>query len=284
MEIKPFGWTGVELPTIGQGTWRMGEKPELWEEERAALALGFELGMTHIDTAEMFGYGDAERMLSRVVRERRREDLFLVSKVLPENARYKDTIRAAEESLQRLETDYLDLYLLQWPSIHPMEETMGAMEDLVRQGKIRFLGVSNFRVPEMEEALAALTREKIACNQVFYHLAQRVMEREVIPFCTRRDIPVVGYTPFGRICFPDLRRRGLGILTDIGARHGKTARQVALRFLTRHPLVFTISKASRPEHVRENAGATDFELTAEDLAEIEVEFPPDAEPERLQLI
>jgi len=262
----------------------MGEKPELWEEERAALSLGIDLGLTHIDTAEMFGYGDAERMLSRVIKARRREEIFLVSKVLPENARYKDTIRAAEESLQRLETDYLDLYLLQWPSIHPMEDTMGAMEDLVRQGKIRFLGVSNFRVAELEEALAALTREKIACNQVFYHLAQRVMEREVIPFCTRIGISIVGYTPFGRICFPDLRRRGIGVLESIGVRHGRTARQVALRFLTRHPLVFTISKASQLDHVRENACATDFELTEQDLEEIEAEFPPDAEPARLQLI
>jgi diketogulonate reductase-like aldo/keto reductase len=284
METKPFGWTGLRIPTIGQGTWRMGDNSERWEAERAAIRLGIELGMTHIDTAEMFAYGDAEEMLSGAIRDFRRENLFLVSKALPENARYKDMIRVAEESLHRLQTDYLDLYMLQWPSIHPIEETMGAMEDLVRQGKVRFIGMSNCRVAELEEAMAVLTRERIACNQIVYHIAQRLSEADVIPFCGEHQIAVVGYTPFGRISFPDLHRRGLGVLAAIGDRHGKTARQVALRFLTRDANVFTITKAARLEHVRENSQALDFELTAEDLAEIDIEFPPDAQPQRLELI
>ncbi len=253
MDSKLFGWTGALVPVIGQGTWRMGESRRDRERELAAIVLGLDLGLTHIDTAEMYGRGGAEELIARAIRGRRRSDLFLTSKVLPEHASYKGTIRAAEQSLRRLGTDYLDLYLLHWRGKHPIAETMGAMEHLVAAGKIRFLGVSNFDVEDMRAAQSALTRARVACNQVMYHLGARGIERDLIPFCERESIAVVGYTPFGD--FPASNTR---VLAEIGARYGKTPRQVVLRFLTRAASVFAIPKASNPEHVRENAGAAGF--------------------------
>jgi diketogulonate reductase-like aldo/keto reductase len=271
MDTKPFGWTAVELPVIGQGTWHMGESQHRRDAEVAALRLGLALGLTHIDTAEMYGSGGAEEVIAAAIRDRRRADLFLVSKVLPEHASYQGTIRAAEHSSRRLGTDYLDLYLLHWPSRHPIGETMRAMEDLVGTGKIRFLGVSNFTVDEMQAAMATLTRERLACNQVLYNLGHRGIERDLIPFCEREHIAVVGYTPFGD--FPHTGSPQFQLLTEIGAKYGKTPRQVALRFLTRAAHVFTIPKSSNPEHVRENAGAARFALTATDLAAMDRAFP-----------
>jgi diketogulonate reductase-like aldo/keto reductase len=271
MDLRAFGRTGVVVPVVGQGTWHMGESPRERKREVAALSLGLDLGLTHIDTAEMYGNGGAEEVVADAIRGRRRADLFLVSKVLPQNASYRGTIRAAEQSLRRLRTDYLDLYLLHWPGKHPIADTMGAMESLVAAGKIRLLGVSNFDVNDLDAAIAALKRERLACNQVLYNLATRGVERDLIPRCRQQGIAVVGYTPFGG--FP---RRGSGelkLLTEIGARYGKTARQVALRFLTRAEITFAIPKASSPEHVRENAGACGFALTQEDVAAIDTAFP-----------
>jgi diketogulonate reductase-like aldo/keto reductase len=268
MDAKLFAWTGALVPVIGQGTWRMGESRRDRERELAALVLGLDLGLTHIDTAEMYGRGGAEEISARAIRGRCRSDLFLASKVLPEHASYGGTIRAAEQSLRRLGTDYLDLYLLHWRGRQPIAETMGAMEHLVAAGKIRFLGVSNFDVEEMRAAQAVLTHARLACNQVMYHLGARGIERDVIPFCERESIAVVGYTPFGN--FPT---GNTGVLSEIGARHGKTPRQVVLRFLTRAPGVFAIPKASTPEHVRENAGAAGFTLTQEEVAAIDAAFP-----------
>lgn len=266
MDTKLFGWTGALVAVIGQGTWRMGESRR--DRELAALVLGLDLGLTHIDTAEMYGGGGAEEVIAQAIRGRRRSDLFLTSKVLPEHASYKGTIRAAEESLCRLGTDYLDLYLLHWRGKHPIAETMGAMEHLVAAGKIRFLGVSNFDVEDMRAAQSVLTHARLACNQVMYHLGARGIERDLIPFCARESIAVVGYTPFG-----DFPTRNTGVLAEIGARHGKTPRQVVLRFLTRAPGVFAIPKASNPEHVRENAGAAGFTLTQAEVAAIDAAFP-----------
>ncbi len=273
LETRPFGRTGVQVSTVGQGTWHMGETASEQGREAAALAYGLDLGLVHIDTAETYGRGGAERVIAKVLRGRRRADVFLASKVLPEHASHRGTIEAAEASLRRLGTDYLDLYLLHWPGRYPISETMGAMEDLVRQGKIRFLGVSNFAVEQMREAMAALTRERLACNQVLYNLGARGIERDLIPFCAREGIAVVGYTPFGSGGFSGPATPGLRVLTDIAARHGKTARQVALRFLTRTPGTFAIPKASQLDHVRENAGATDFTLSRADIAAIEGTFP-----------
>jgi diketogulonate reductase-like aldo/keto reductase len=267
MITRPLGWTGVPVPVIGQGTWRMGERRAAEKAEIAALRLGVDLGLTHIDTAEMYGDGGAERVVGRAVAGRRQE-VFLATKVLPEHASSAGTIRACEQSLRRLGTDHVDLFLLHWWSgRHPIGETMRAMEELVQRGLTRFIGVSNFDVPELEAARAALTRERLACNQVLYHLRDREIEGRILPYCERHGIAVVGYTPLARGGF--LR----GPVPDIARAHDATPRQVALKFLTRRPSLFSIPKASRPEHVRENAGALGFTLTRAELRALEAAFP-----------
>jgi diketogulonate reductase-like aldo/keto reductase len=277
MKTSPFGWTGVPVPRIGQGTWRMGEVRRERAREVAALQLGLDLGLTHIDTAEMYGDGGAKKMVAVAIRGRRREELFIVSKVLPEHASARGTVRAADQSLRRLGLDHLDLYLLHWPSAHPIAETMGAMEQLARAGKIRFLGVSNFDVDETRTAMAALSRERLACNQVLYHLGARGIELDLIPFCREHGIAVVGYMPLRKTG----GQAGAARLAEIGARQGKTAAQVTLSFLTRLPGVFTIPKAVTPAHVRENAGA-DFDLEPADSEAIDRAFPAPRRPVPLE--
>ncbi len=263
---RPFGRTGVRVAVIGQGTWRMGERRDAERQEVAALRLGIELGLTHIDTAEMYGDGGAERVVARAVAGWR-ERVFLATKVLPDHASYAGTIRACEQSLRRLRTDYVDLYLLHWWSdVHPIVETMRAMEELVRRGRVRFIGVSNFDVGQLRAAQAALRHERLACNQVLYHLRDRRIERDLLPYCEREGIAVVGYTPLARGGY--MR----GVVAEIAARRGRTPRQVALNFLTRRPALFTIPKASRPEHVRENAAALDFTLTPAEIRAIDAAF------------
>jgi diketogulonate reductase-like aldo/keto reductase len=273
MERKRFGWTGVDVSAIGQGSWRMGESRGARDREVEALEIGLRLGVAHVDTAEMYGNGSAEEIVADAIAGFPREELFLTSKVLPENATRKGTIRACERSLKRLRTDYLDLYLLHWPSSHPIAETMAGMEDLVRDGKIRFLGVSNFDVQDIREAMAALSRERIACNQVLYNLSHRGIERELVPFCRENEIAVVGYTPLAKGGFPSAGSAGLRVLEEIAAKRGATPRQVALRFLTRSAELFTIPKAVDPDHVRENAGASELSLSADDVAAIDAAFP-----------
>jgi len=266
MIARPFGWTGVPVAVVGQGTWRMGERRAAEADEVAALRLGIGLGLTHIDTAEMYGDGGAERVVGRAI-ARRRARVFVTTKVLPQHASYAGTLRACQRSLERLGTDYIDLYLLHWWSErHPIGETMQAMEELVRRGHVRFIGVSNFDVPQLEAARAALGRERLVCNQVLYHLRDREIEREVLPYCERHGIAVVGYTPLARGGF--LR----GVVAEIARRRGRTPRQVALNFLTRRRALFTIPKASRPEHIRENAAARDFTLTRAEIAAIDAAF------------
>jgi diketogulonate reductase-like aldo/keto reductase len=259
------------VPVIGQGTWRMGDSKRARNAEVAAVSLGIDLGLTHVDTAEMYGDGEAEEVVASAIGGRRRSDLFIASKVLPQHATFKGTIRAAEQSLRRLQLDHLDLYLLHWPGDHPIGETMRAMEELVATGKIRCFGVSNFDVDELRAAMATLTRGRIACNQVLYNLTTRGIERALLPLCEREGIAVVGYTPFGG--FPRAGSEGWRVLETVGRLYDKTPRQVALRFLTRQPALFTIPKASTAEHVRENAGATGFTLTDADIAAIDRVFP-----------
>jgi diketogulonate reductase-like aldo/keto reductase len=245
----------------------MGEDRGAHREEVAALRLGIDLGLTHLDTAEMYGQGGAERVVAEAIAGQR-ERVFVATKVLPSNASYRGTLRACEASLRRLETDYVDLYLLHWWSdAHPIADTMRAMEELQARGLARQIGVSNFDVEQLEAATAALSRARLACNQVLYHLRAREIEKAALPYCERAGIAVVGYTPLARGGF--LR----GPVAEVAKKHGRTPRQVALNFLVRRPALFTIPKASRPAHVRENAGALDFTLDAADLAAIEAAFP-----------
>ena len=231
---------------VGQGTWGMGETPSRAAEEIAALRLGIELGMTHIDTAEMYGNGGAEELVGRAIAGIRAQ-VFLASKVLPSNASYSGTLKACERSLKRLGTDWLDLYLLHWWSErHPIRETMRAMEELVRAGKVRFIGVSNLDVRQLQLAEQALTRERIACNQVCYHMKARGIEFSLIPYCHNRHIAVVGYSPFGSGKFVPERSQGGRVLAEIGARHGKSTRQVAIRFLTRRRRCSPFQKQRAP--------------------------------------
>lgn len=246
-------------------------------EGSEALRVGLDLGMTHIDTAEMYGDGEAERVIADVIKGRR-QSVFLASKVLPTNASYKETLRACDASLKRLNTDYLDLYLLHWPSsTHPIGETMRAMEELVRTGKIRSIGVSNFEVGELKQAQDSLTREKIVCNQVLYHMESRGIEYRLLKYCESQKISVVGYSPFGKGSFPEKA------LSVIGRQYGKTARQVALNFLTCRPSLFAIPKASNVDHVRENAGSVGWELSPDDLKEIDRLLPPPKHEEPLDM-
>ena len=260
------------MPVIGQGTWNVGDDPASETREVAALRAGLDLGLTHIDTAEMYGDGRSEQLVARAIAGRR-DEVFLVTKVLPSNASYDGTIQACERSLRRLGTDHLDLYLLHWPSgQHPFAETMRALESLVVAGKTRFIGVSNFTVVELQVAQRCLTTERIVCNQVLYHLGSRGIETEILPMCRRDGIALVGYSPFAQGLFPPRDRRQREVLETIAETHGKTTRQVALRFLTSDE-GFAIPKATRIEHVLENAGVAGWALSRSDLAAINEVFP-----------
>ena len=272
MPRRKFASTAVEVPVIGQGTWQIEGGREKERAAIEALRLGLDLGMTHIDTAEMYGDGRSEELVGEAIAGRR-DDVFLVSKVLPSNASHKGTIEACERSLKRLKTDRLDAYLLHWRGRHPIAETMRAMEDLVAAGKVRFIGISNLDVDEIAEAQQGLRRERLACDQVFYCLQKRGIERKLIPHCQAQQIAVVAYSPFGQDQFPSERSAGGKVLAAIGNRYGRTPRQVALNFLTRDPHVFAIPKAGTPEHVRENAGGAGWQLTKQDIAEIDKAFP-----------
>lgn len=262
MVTRPFGPTGVQVPVIGQGAWRMGESRRAEKGEVAALQLGLDLGLTHIDTAEMYGDGGSERVVAQAIRGRRAQ-VFVTTKVQPHHASYAGTRKACEASLERLGTEYVDLYLLHWPGRHPIAETMRAMRELVRRGLVRHVGVSNFDVGQMEEARAALGDVPLACNQVLYNLRDREIERDVLPWCEKHRVAVVGYTPLARGGFKR------DVVERIAERHGRTPRQVTLNFLTRRSALFTIPKASQPEHVRENAASLDFTLTRDDLQALE---------------
>jgi diketogulonate reductase-like aldo/keto reductase len=262
MEQRVFGWTGVSVPVVGQGTWQM----EL--DDRAscvrAIHAGLDLGMTHVDTAELYGWGQVEQMLAEAL-EGRRQDVFLVSKVHPKNASHAGTLKACEETLKRLRTDHLDLYLLHWRGGHALEETFRAFETLVSAGKVRFVGVSNFGVADLEEALELLGPRKLACNQVEYHLEERAIERDVIPWCERHEMSVVGYSPFGAGRFPSPKSPGGKVLAELAKTHAVTPYQVALKYLTRRPSLFAIPKASTLAHVKDNAAADALDLTVAEL-------------------
>lgn len=267
---RAFGSTGVEVPVVGQGTWKMGSRPA---EEAAALLRGVELGLVHLDTAEL--YGAAEDVVGRVVRQVRREELFLVSKVLPSHATRAGTVEACARSLKKLGTDHLDVYLLHWREEVALEESMAGLLACVEAGMTRAVGVSNLDVPELEACLRFLGPGRLACDQVYYDLAHRGIERRLIPWCREHGVAVVGYSPFGSspARLPDPRTRPGVVLREIAAARKATPAQVILAFLTRLPGTFTIPKASRREHVEENAGALGVQLGPGDVARLEAAFP-----------
>lgn len=270
MRKRIFGQTDRDVPVIGQGTWQFPTSARAGDAAVAALRAGIERGMTHIDTAEMYGDGRSEEIIADAIVGVPRESLFIVSKVLPSNASAKNTIAACEASLRRLRTSYLDCYLLHWRGWIALAETMGAFERLVDDGKIRSFGVSNFDVVDLRDAKAALRKHPIACNQVMYHLQSRGIEHAVIPYCEEERIAIVGYSPFGE--FPSPRSAGGKVLDGIAKKYGKTPRQVALAFLTRLDDTFAIPKAADPKHVAENA-ASDFDLDNADVRALDGAFP-----------
>ncbi|MEJ7731331.1 MAG: aldo/keto reductase [Polyangiaceae bacterium] len=272
MRARALGWTGQSIPIVGQGTWNMEQDDR--KRAVAALQRGLDLGLSHIDTAELYGSGRVEELVAEAIggSARRRDEIFLASKVVPSNASRDGTRQACERSLRRLRTDHLDLYMLHWPGSHPLAETIAALEALRAAGKVRFWGVSNFDVRELEAALRIAGETAIACNQVLYHLEQRSIEHRVLPFCSQHRIAVVGYSPFGSGDFPAPSSAGGRALAQVAARHGVSPRAVALSFLTRHDALFTIPKASSAGHVAENARG-DVDLSAEDVDTIDGAFP-----------
>lgn len=279
MKHKSFGTTGAQMSVIGQGTWYIDHGDRA--SAVAALCKGLDLGMTHIDTAEM--YGDAELVVADAIAGRR-DEVFLVSKVLPSNASRRGTVQACERSLKRLKTDRLDCYLLHWRGQYPLEETVAAFEELVSAGKIRSWGVSNFDASDLAEMVDAAGEGRIACNQVLYHLNERAIEHSVIPWCEAHGVAAVAYSPFGHDDFPGAQSAGGKVLQEIASRHGATPRQVALAFLTRWPSVFAIPKASSSGHAADNAGAGDLTLTESDIAALDKAFPLGREPRSLPMI
>ena len=259
---------GEKVPAYGQGTWHMGENRGRYADEVAALKLGIELGITLIDTAEMYGNGVAEEIVAEATKGRR-DELFIVSKVLPYNASQRGTIEACERSLKRLKTDRIDLYLLHWRGSHPFAETLAAFERLREQGKIRHHGVSNFDRADLEEWVRVPGGANVATNQILYNLTRRGPEFDVIPWCRERNISIMAYSPIEQG-----RMLGHKALAEVAARHGATPAQVALAWLLRQDGMIVIPKASREEHVRENLGALDLKLTQDDLATLDRAFPP----------
>src|SRR5713226_2384723 len=279
MRQQPFGRNGPKVSVIGQGTWYI----DRGDRKRAVAALrsGIDLGMTHIDTAEM--YGDAELVIAEAIAGKR-DDLFLVSKVLPSNASRRGTIAACENSLKRLKTDRLDCYLLHWRGSYPLQDTVAAFDELVRGGKIRSWGVSNFDVDDLDEMLEVAGEGKIACNQVLYHLRERAIEHAVIPWCEAHRVAVVAYSPFGHNDFPSPHSKAGQVLQTIAGAHGASPRQVTLSFLTREPSVFAIPKASSQEHAADNAAAGKLTLSNDEIAALDKAFPRGPKPRSLPML
>jgi diketogulonate reductase-like aldo/keto reductase len=259
--------SGELVPVLGQGTWFMGEQERRRREEVAALRLGLDLGMTLIDTAEMYASGGAEEVVGEAIAGRRNE-VFLVSKVLPSNASRRGTIEACERSLRRLGTDRIDLYLLHWRGRYPLAETLEAFDTLQRAGKIRHWGVSNFDTDDMEELVSLTGGAAVATNQLLYNLTRRGIEFGLVPWCRQRSIPLMAYSPIEQG-----RMLDHAALAKVGARHGATPAQVGLAWLLRQRDVMVIPKAVQPQHMRDNRAALDIQLTDEDLAELDRAFP-----------
>jgi diketogulonate reductase-like aldo/keto reductase len=270
--------SGETVPQLGQGTWRMGESASARKEEIAALKLGLDLGMTLIDTAEMYGNGGAEEVVAEATRGRR-DECFIVSKVLPDNSTKAGTVAACARSLKRLKTDRIDLYLLHWRGGPKLKETLAGFQELIEAGAIRYWGVSNFDVGDMEELFGLSGGESCASNQVLYNLRRRGIEAGLLAWCRERAIPIMAYSPFeqGRL----LRER---VLTGVAIRHRATTAQIALAWILRHGDMMVIPKTSTTARVQENRAALDIELTERDLAELGKAFPAPKRQRPLELL
>ena len=258
---------GLEMPSLGLGTWMMGMDPSKRTDEVAALNLGMDLGMTLIDTAENYGDGGSERVVGEAIRDRR-DEVVLVTKVRPAKASRSGTIESAEQSLECLGTDRIDLLLLHGQPTHPLEETLEAFEVLERDGKVRHYGVSNFDMPLMHALEDTPLGVNVGCNQVRYALTHRALEREILPWCEARQISIMAYSPLG------IGRLTIApALEAVARRQDRSAMCIAIAWAIRHPLIVTIPKASNPEHVRDNARALSVAFTAQDLAELDAAYP-----------
>ena len=271
---------GETVPAVGQGTWYMGERGGDAAREADALRLGADLGMSLIDTAEMYASGGAEEVVARAV-QGIRDRVFIVSKVLPQNASRAGVAAACERSLKRLQTDRIDLYLLHWRGSHPLAETVAGFEALRAAGKIRYWGVSNFDAADMKEVIGLPAGAACAADQVLYHPDSRGIEFDLLPWCAGQGIPVMAYSPLGH----DVRRLlGSPALRAVADRRGDTPAQVAIAWGLRSGLVISIPKAADAAHVRENAGAGGLELTDDDLAEIDAAHKPPKRKQALDLL
>ena len=269
---------GESVSILGQGTWQLGENPRSKQAEIAALRLGLDLGMTLMDTAEMYGDGATEKLVAQAIAGRR-DEVFLVSKVLPHHATVRGTIAACEASLRRLNTDVIDLYLLHWRGSVALSETLEGFTALVKAGKIRYWGVSNFDDADMEELFALKGGEEAATNQVLYNLTRRGIERDLLPLCRTHRIPVMAYSPIeqGRVL-------GRAELRRIADRHGVTPAQVALAWVLRGENIIAIPRSGNPDHVRENRAALDIQLTPADISELDLAFPAPTGKQPLEMI
>lgn len=270
--------SGDVVPVLGLGTWHLGEDPSRRSIQIAALRLGLDLGMKLVDTAEMYGNGASEQLIGEALADRR-DDAYLVDKVLPSNATQRGTVIACERSLRRLNTDRVDLYLLHWRGYVPLTETVAGFTDLMKAGRIRSWGVSNFDLRDMLELVSLPGGAGVVVNQVLYNLMRRGIEWDLLPWCRQNGIVVMAYSPIeqGRLL-------GHPVLARIAARHGATPAQIALAWLIGQDSVVAIPRAATPEHVRENRAAADLRLTEQDRAEIDRAFPPPDGPRPLEMI
>jgi diketogulonate reductase-like aldo/keto reductase len=272
--------SGETVPLLGQGTWNLGDDPQQRLAEIEALRLGLDLDMTLIDTAEMYGSGAAELLVGEAIYGRR-DEAFLVSKVLPQNATAKGTVRACEDSLKRLKTDRIDLYLLHWRGDVALEETLAGFESLLHTGKIRYWGVSNFDVADMEELVALAGGDAVATDQVLYNLTRRGIERDLLPWCRARPhrIPLMAYSPIeqGRLL-------GHRAIRAVAARHEATPARIALAWVLRTEGTVAIPRTGKVAHVRDNRAALDVHLTQRDLQELEHAFPAPARKRALEML
>ena len=263
------------MPTFGLGTWRMGEHPDHFGHEVDVLRTALDLGVTLLDTAEMYGEGGAEEVIGEAI-QGRRDVLFLVSKFYPHNASRNGVIEACEGSLRRMNCDYLDLYMLHWPGSVPLEQTFEALHELKDNGKIRDFGVSNFNLGDLQ-SIPEADQQQLGCNQVFYNLAHREVEWDVSAWCQQHGVPLMAYSPLDQA--GSLLKSAA--VADVASRHSASAAQIALAWLLHQPNTVVIPKSVRPERIKENLAATEINLTEQDLLELDNAFPAPAEAVRL---